>query len=198
MRILFAAPDRDLLECYKIILESDFGETVTAFDGAQVSSLLSSEEFDLVILDRDIPRIGYKKLIERVHERKTPVIVLTDEIIRVSRLTESPLPNAYISYPFSPDMMRDVIKDVLGKASSGERMMVGRHEINVPGFRITGGPRLTAKEIDVLHSLLTGSPVTTGDGACISALNAKLAGVGSEMTIKYRQKKGFELVTRDE
>ena len=48
MRILFAAPDRDLLECYKKLLESDFGETVTAFDGTQVYSLMSAEKFDIV------------------------------------------------------------------------------------------------------------------------------------------------------
>ena len=36
MRILLAAPDRDLLDCYRSILQADFGETVTAFDGTQV------------------------------------------------------------------------------------------------------------------------------------------------------------------
>ena len=42
MKILFAAPDRDLLECFKQLFETDLGETVTAFDGTQVMTLLSA------------------------------------------------------------------------------------------------------------------------------------------------------------
>ena len=57
MKILFAAPDRDLLECFRKLLETDLGETVTAFDGTQVLTLLASESVDAVILDRDLPRV---------------------------------------------------------------------------------------------------------------------------------------------
>ena len=35
MKILFAAPDRDLLECYKQLFEADLGQTAAAFDGTR-------------------------------------------------------------------------------------------------------------------------------------------------------------------
>ena len=104
MRILFAAPDRDLLSCYKEILESECDEVVTVFDGTQVLSLLSTELFDIMILDRSIPRIGYKELTALAQEKKIPVIILTDE--------PGGMPsNAYLTYPFTPDQIESVIRE---------------------------------------------------------------------------------------
>ena len=198
MRILFAAPDRDLLECCKRILEDDVGETVTAFDGTQVLSLLAAEDFDIVLLDRALPRIGHKTLLERIVGKNRPVIVLTDEPVNSVQLTESPLPNAYLSYPFTSEQLESSIRGTLDKVSSGERLRVSDVEIDVSGFRMLGGPRLTADEIDVLRALSENRALTTENGACIGALNAKLAQLGSGSRIRYIAKKGFEPVTDDE
>ncbi len=198
MKILFAAPDRDLLECCKKLLESDIGETVTAFDGTQVVSLLSTESFDAVILDRMLPRVDIKTLVSRIHEKKLPVIVLTDEPVSARILTDEPLPDEYLPYPFDAKKLSGVINRVLDTASSGGKIIVGDAGIAVFGSRIDNGPRLTAKEIGVLESLTGGEAVTTADGAYISALNAKFEAVGSKARIRYRAKKGFEMVTEDE
>ena len=103
MRIMLAAPDRDLLECYKKLLEDDLGETVTAFDGTQVLSLLSTESFDVVILDDALPRIGFDKLAKRIGEEKIPLVVLTDVAAR-------------LTYPFTPETIESVIRDAFEKA----------------------------------------------------------------------------------
>lgn len=198
MRILFAAPDRDLLECYKKLLEIDFGETVTAFDGTQVISLLATEDFDIVILDRNIPRIDYEELIERIRDKEIPVIALNDCPVSAHDLTKPPLPNLWLSYPFTPEKICDEIKDTLNCVSSDEQFSVGDVEINVPGYRITGGPSLTAGEINVLRALLNGESITANDGVYINALNTKFGKIGAETRIKYKAKKGFELVAQNE
>ena len=108
MRILFAAPDRDLLECYKKLLEEDIGETVTAFDGTQVVFLLSNEPFDIVILDRAIPRIGYKKLTDLIHGKGIPVILLSD-----GNKPDETDSDACLTYPFAPENIENVIRNVL-------------------------------------------------------------------------------------
>ena len=100
MKNLFAAPDRDLLECFKQLLETDLGETVTAFDGTQVISLLKSENFDVLILDRNIPRVDHKTIAERANEKNVPVILLTDEPAGV-RQTGEPSVEGRLSYPFT-------------------------------------------------------------------------------------------------
>ena len=73
MKILFAAPDRDLLECFRQLLETEIGETVTTFDGTQVISLLMSENFDVLILDRNSPRVDHKTIVERANEKTSPL-----------------------------------------------------------------------------------------------------------------------------
>ena len=113
MKILFAAPDRDLLECYKTILENDMGETVTAFDGAQVLSLLQTEKFDLAALDCDLPRVEFDCLIKKFKEKNVPVIALTNGI------TARQAPDAYLPYPFTPEQLEDVIRGVTEKTGKG-------------------------------------------------------------------------------
>ena len=113
MKILFAAPDRDLLECYKTLFEADLGQTVTAFDGTQVISLLSSEDFDLLILDRNIPRVDHKKIIGAAKQKSVPVIVLTDEPGVPG--TPEPSPDIRLSYPFTFDSIKRAVYDTLEK-----------------------------------------------------------------------------------
>jgi DNA-binding NtrC family response regulator len=112
MKILFAAPDRDLLECFKQLLETDLGETVTAFDGTQVISLLMSENFDVLLLDRNVPRVDHKTIVGRANEKNVPVIVLTDEPAGVRRTGE---PSAYgrLAYPFTFAKIKKTILDTL-------------------------------------------------------------------------------------
>ena len=198
MRILLAAPDRDLLECYRAILQTDFGETVTAFDGTQVLSLAAAEPFDLVVMDCSLPRIEWNQLLKRIRQKGIPVIALTDEFVSTRLLTEEPTANAWLRYPFKPERLRGLIRDILEKAASAERWEAGSSVVDVSAFRFAEGPSLSAGELDVLRELLRGAAVTTEAGAQIRALNAKLAAQNAGVRIRYRAQKGFELVKEDE
>lgn len=198
MKVLFAAPDRDLLECYKKLLAPELGEIVTTFDGTQVLSLIASESFDVAVVDETIPRVAFPAIVARMREKKLPVIGLIHEPVSVSRLTGAQAANAYLSYPFHPEDMVQIIRDTAEKAASEERLDVFGLKIDVGDFRMRNGSYLTGGEIDVLKSLLGGGSVTAGEGAYVSALNVKLAAAGSQATVKYRTKKGFELVRGDE
>ena len=198
MLILFASPHRDLLECCKKLFDHDLGETVTAFDGTQVLYLLAKESFDIVILDRYIQRVDSREITERVHRKNIPVVILTYDSLSAHTLTEEPVPNAYLPYPFDSEKISGVISNVLAKAASGETLKAGKAEIEVAKFRIKDGPRLTADEIDVLKAIAEGKRVASKDRVFISSLNAKLAKAGSDTRIKYRAKKGFEQVTENE
>lgn len=198
MKILFAAPDRDLLECYKKLLGYDYDEIVTAFDGTQVISLLSDENFDIVILDQSIPRIDYKIIIRQAQNRHIPVILLIGEPVSAEKLLEEPLPNLLLPYPFTSDAVKNAISDVVNKVSSKEKIIIGDTKINVSEFRIDSGRRLTSHEIDILESLINGEPASADEGVYIGALNDKFSQIGSKIRIKYRTKKGFEPVKENE
>ena len=198
MKILLAAPDRDLLECAKQLLEDGEREIVTAFDGTQVLSMLQTESFDIVILDRDIPRIDHRRIISRIKEMRIPVIVLTDSPVVVNQLTAEVLPNTYLPYPFTSSELTAVIDKTLCISSSGEKFDFNGVCVDSSEFKIAGGPYLTTDEIEVMKTLLRGGCVTTDDGAAVGALNVKFARTGSAVRIKYRTKKGFEVVVEDE
>lgn len=115
MKILFAAPDRDLLECYKSILENDMGELIAAFDGAQVLSLVGSEKFDISVLDCDLPRVEFDRLTAKMKEMQIPVIALTN-----GHKAKDPKADAYLTYPFTPDVIEDLIRKTLDRAKKGQ------------------------------------------------------------------------------
>ena len=111
MKILLASLDRDLLECYKKLLEPDLGQIVTAFDGTQVLSLLSTERFDIAVLDNELPRIEYGKLFGQAKEKNVPVIALINDVcIRQIQA------DAYLKYPFDYGRIKSVILEIRGKA----------------------------------------------------------------------------------
>ena len=198
MRILFAAPDRDLLQCYKKLLEYEYSEVVTAFDGTQVIYLLSAESFDIVILDSNIPRINFKTILSGVQNRHIPVIVLTDEPISAKQLSQEPLPNMILSYPFTSEHIKSAICNITDKVLSEEQFKIKDVEIDVSKFRIVSGPRLTSDEIDVLKSLSSGEAVPVDSRVYIGALNDKFSQIGSAARIEYKIKKGFVLVSKNE
>lgn len=198
MRILFATPDRDLSECYKRLLDESLGETVTAFDGAQVMNLIAAESFDAAVIDRGIPRVGIKTLTAKIKEKGIPVIALSDEPPSARRLAEEPLPSACLSYPFDSKKLCAVITDAAGMAAGGAGFEFGKAEIDVSGFCIKGGASLTASEINVLAALAGGKTPGAGEGLYVAALNKKLARAGAGVRIKYAAKKGYITVSENE
>ena len=137
-------------------------------------------------------------MIERIQDKEIPVIALNDCPVSAHDLTEPPLPNSWLSYPFTPEKICDEIKDTLNCVSSNEQLSIGKININIPEHQITGGPSLTAGEIKVLRALLNGESITANDGVYINALNTKFGKIGTETRIKYKAKKGFELVAQNE
>ncbi len=108
MKILFAAPDRDLLRAYKEILTEDFGETQTAFDGPQMLTLLAEGNYDLAVLDKGLPRIENKLLIDHLNSEGIPVLSLLD--FREKKEAKDRF-NA-ICYPFTPAELEESIKQM--------------------------------------------------------------------------------------
>ena len=119
MKILLASPERDLLECYKTLFEADLGQTVTAFDGVQVISILKTEEFDIAVLDSELPRVEFGQLLTQIKDKKIPVIALINEPESVRRGRNEPQADAYLSYPFDYARIKSVITEASDKIKKG-------------------------------------------------------------------------------
>ena len=104
MRVLFAAPDRDLLRCFQKLLCPPAEEVVTAFDGTQVLALLEAGRYDLAVLDCELPRVKVQQLLQRLKEADIRTIVLVNEPGRQLQ------GDAFLSYPFSSAELIDAIR----------------------------------------------------------------------------------------
>lgn len=117
MRVLFAAPDRDLTACYRLLLQTPDRQVDTAFDGAQALEKLSQGDWSLAILNRELPRVPCRRLVEQCGSRGIPVILLTDRPPEPRLLPENPPPLVWLPLPFPPSELEALAEGLLEGAS---------------------------------------------------------------------------------
>ena len=94
------------------------GEIHQAKNGQEGIDALNEHWIDLVIVDINMPVMNGEEMIDRMREdstfNDTPVLVVSTEGSekRVERLREKGA--LFIHKPFTPEMIRDTIKDLLG------------------------------------------------------------------------------------
>lgn len=199
MKILIADSDRDLLISYKKFLELDSHEVLTVFDGAQVILQLSNNTYDIVILNKNIPRVNFKQIIKMLNDNNIPVIVLSDKKITSGMLLDSILANSYLSFPFLPYELSDRIIDVVSKISSKDTLSLNDIEIDVKTFKSFDGTRFTNEEINILNALISGKQLELRQiHSYINSLNNKFEALGKKPRVKYVINEGYRLVNDNE
>lgn len=94
------------------------GEIHQAANGEEGLNALNDHWIDLVIVDINMPVMNGEEMIDHMQEdsafNDVPVVVVSTEgsEIRVERLREKGA--RFIHKPFTPEMIRDTIKDLLG------------------------------------------------------------------------------------
>jgi len=94
------------------------GEVHQASHGQEGLAALEAHWIDLVIADINMPVMNGEEMIEHMHARPElkaiPTIVISTEgsQTRIERLQSKGV--RFIHKPFSPEMIRDTLKDVLG------------------------------------------------------------------------------------
>ena len=94
------------------------GEIYQAADGQEGLDALGENWIDLVIVDINMPVMNGEEMIDRMRENSeyndTPVVVVSTEgsKTRVERLRDKGA--RFIHKPFTPEMIRDTVKDLLG------------------------------------------------------------------------------------
>ena len=200
MNIILAISDRDLLSGYSKLLTTDGHTVSTAFDGTQAAPLLAKGPLDLAVLEAVLPRMESGRLIELFHSEGVPVILLLDERIALRHLLARQLPEAYLSFPFLPEDLRQTVESISRARKSDERIRCNDIEIEVSRFRFRDSQiPLTLQEIDLMRALNEGRRVG-GKRArmTILALNEKLRRMGRTTRIQYELENGYRLVNEDD
>jgi len=104
MKILIVEDEQKIAESLRKNFNDEGFDTTVAVDGAQALSIISKEQFDLILLDWRIPEVSGINVCKRIRDAKnrTPVILLT-ALSNVSNKVEALNCGAddYITKPFS-------------------------------------------------------------------------------------------------
>ena len=196
MRVMLANPDRDFLLAFTRILEYENDEVTAVFDGTQVITKLASQQKpDIVVLDEGIPRILSREILKQLNENDIPVIMISDRKINSGKLMDNILANAYLSLPFMPGELTELIKSIDSKHKSKEKLEYEDVKFDISGFRLCDEIRVTNEEIDIFRSLVNkGETENKRAVPYINALNRKLRKLRKRPAIKYVINEGYRLV----
>ncbi|MBN1435482.1 MAG: response regulator [Sedimentisphaerales bacterium] len=95
------------------------GELLEAGNGDEALGIMQQKEVNLVLADINMPGMNGIEMIERMcaddRTRRIPVVVISTEAstARIEQLQEKGIVG-YVHKPFSPEIIRDVIFEVIG------------------------------------------------------------------------------------
>lgn len=197
MRVLLAAPDRDLLTSYQKLMENNGDEVTAAFDGFQFMACLQEKKYDLVLLDRSLPRVDHDRLMRLVNDLGIPAIVFQGMRMNAGLLLKEQLADSYLIYPFEPEEFFERLREIKKKRESRQVTQVGELRVDLGTFLMDGKIRLTNEEINILDHLTkreAGELPMKHGMYYVNALNQKLERLGKKMKIQYKMNEGYELV----
>jgi two-component system chemotaxis response regulator CheY len=116
-----ALVDDDSMTIRRIVIKAlsmvGINDAVEAGDGLEAVKATQDHEFDLILLDWNMPKMSGIDALKKIREsgKKTPVIMVTTEAER-SRVIEAIKTGAndYLIKPFSPDQLAAKVKNVVG------------------------------------------------------------------------------------
>ncbi|MBM4778334.1 MAG: response regulator [Archangiaceae bacterium] len=97
-------------------LGTDGHAVTSACDGAEALTLVSSQAFDLVITDFNMPQMNGLEFIKRYREKQkfTPVLVLTTEVNPTLRQSAKAAgATGWLVKPFQAEALRTLVKNLL-------------------------------------------------------------------------------------
>lgn len=162
MRILLAEDDRLLADAVARALRQSAHSVEVASGGADADAALASGEFDLVILDVNLPQMDGFEVLKRLRGRKsrTPVLILTvreavEDLVKGLDLGA----DDYLTKPFELAELEARVRALLrrGNAGAGPQIVHGALRLDVAGRRLYCREQpldVSARELAVLELLL--------------------------------------------
>jgi DNA-binding response OmpR family regulator len=183
-RILVAEGDPETRELAKVHLTSPRITVDLAADGLQAWSLLTERDYDLAMVDLDMPRLDGLGLILRIREQdkhaRLPVVVATgkDDLFAIDRAFEIGA-TTFVTKPFNWRLLSHQLRFVLEASALAERLGSCEARLVALGQRqrqILDAVGQHAPELlgDISNVLQLQSPERVDPAGLVSAQNASL------------------------
>ena len=162
MRLLLVEDNKVLADWLSRTLRKQLYAVDCVDNGADADYVLRTEEYDLVLLDLALPRMGGHEVLRRLRERgsATPVLVLTADNSTRTRVTELDHgADDYVAKPFEVEELEARIRVLLRRTTHGSNPQVVCGDLVYQGgsreFTLAGHPlALTPRERAVLEVLI--------------------------------------------
>lgn len=165
-RVLIVDDEKLIVKGIKFSLEQDGMEVSCAYDGEEALKMAEENEYDIIILDLMLPKVGGYDVCQRIRESSaTPIIMLTakgedmDKILGLDYGADD-----YMTKPFNILELKARIKAVMRRSQSGapaispsDRLSAGGLSLDLKGrrtFKNDAEISLTAKEFEMLKLLM--------------------------------------------
>lgn len=162
MRILLVEDDLPLAEALLALLAASGYAVDHVADGASAEALTASEQFDLVILDLNLPEMDGLSVLRAMRARANPaaVMVLTARAAPQERITGLDLgADDYLAKPFDVGELEARVRSLLRRQAGLRSSVVslGELSLDLTSRRFNAGGRpmdLPPRERDLLELLL--------------------------------------------
>ena len=112
LKILISAPDRDLLDSLRRLLEVNGWDADVAHDGVGTINKMRSAEYDAALVDEKIPLIRADDIIRELSAAGVPAILMTESG------TQGGCP--ILKYPFTPEELLSAVRNSAGVSENTE------------------------------------------------------------------------------
>ncbi len=161
MVILLIEDEKKQAEFIQRALEQDYYKVDVAYDGKEGLDRVEVRDYDLVIVDLNLPLVSGTEIVKKIRELqlKTPVLVLTandDVTMKVTNLDNGA--DDYLTKPFALDELLARVRALLRREAApipqtfkqgNLELMYSTHEVKIDGLPV----KLTKNEFRLLDFL---------------------------------------------
>jgi DNA-binding response OmpR family regulator len=161
-KILLVEDDRDLSMMVKAGLEGERHVVETAFDGDEAVHLIKTEDYDVVVLDWQLPELSGIDVLKKIRQMSKPVsVIMLTGRSGIDHKEEGMDTGAddYLTKPFDMRELHARLRALLRRPGgaagiTGNTLMIGDLELDPVKYRLTRGSKdihLTPKDFALLE-----------------------------------------------
>jgi DNA-binding response OmpR family regulator len=165
-KVLVVDDEKLIVKGIRFSLEQDGMEVDAAYDGEEALEMAKSKEYDIILLDVMLPKLGGFEVCQQIREfSKVPVLMLTakgDDMDKILGLEYGA--DDYITKPFNILEVKARMKAIMRRTSYKEEKIIDEDVIENGDVRLEKNSRscyikgqemnLTAKEYELLELLV--------------------------------------------